>query len=252
MLDDKLFCCMFQQRLLTAANQFGYYSGLRPEDRFQHFLALQLGALGRVEIEEKRFRELFDSGCGSTEYLPRHLDGVDLSLGSAATCGPDQLMGFELKVFFDDYSGVNSYRNVEYFRTGKYSESSCLNGSKGSFLQAGHFSFCKEGQLLQDFCRAARILARQKVDTFILAGLLRYDPSQVDAKTLEERLDQLLTDFFHRPVLYCHYKNSRADRERWMIYARLTPEEMAVNWRIRVLKTAVCGLWAYRVVVCKE
>ena len=252
MLDRELFCCMFRQRLLAAANQFGCYKGPESEARFQHFLALQLGALGRVGIEEMRFKELFGSGCGSTEYLPRHLGGVDLSLASGKSDEPSQLLGFELKIFADDYSGVESYRNVEYFRTGEYSESSCLNGSKGSFLQAGHYTFCKEGQLVQDFCRAARILGRQETDTFILAGLLRYDPRQVDAETLEQRLEKLLADFAGRPILYRHYKKRGACTERWMIYARLTPEEMTVNWQVRVQRTAVYGLWAYWVMVCKE
>ncbi|OQY16085.1 MAG: hypothetical protein B6I36_10945 [Desulfobacteraceae bacterium 4572_35.1] len=191
MLDSQLFCCMFQRHLVVAANQFGRYKGIGPEARFQNFLAVQLGAFGNVAIEEMRFKELLGPGCGSSEYLPRHMAGVDLSLAGTVD-DPAQFLGFELKIFSNDYQNSSEYRNVEYFVTGEYSESSCYTGSNGTFLQAGHSTFCKEGQLLQDFCRAARILAKQEVDGFILAGLLRYDISKVDAALLQKRLENLL------------------------------------------------------------
>jgi len=176
-----------------------------------------------VDFESTIYKQLFTKGCDYPgQYIPKHLDRVDLALcPGQIRKDPRHCVGIEVKTFANNYS--QSFRNVDYFVNGRLSSNGPFN-SRGSFLQNGLQTFCKEGQLLSDFCRAVRILSRQSCNYFFLVGTLEYQ--DVPATDLKIRIEELLARFYCNPILYRHYDRCKKHIHHFMVEARLTSLEL--------------------------
>jgi len=240
-VDCDQFWPRFEQHLLTATGSYNLAKPKKDDERaFQRLLCCQLATMGGVSMEAD-FKGLFPR-CPNGQYLPNHFGGVDLALMSRADeFDPELAVGLELKMFSSELTG--GYKRVDYFATGKFSTEDSLGDPLGMFLQKGCLTFCKEGQLLQDYCRAARILARQQRKFFILCGVMRYPDPALTAALLEERIETLIERFRCRSLLYCYYQR------KFMIYAQLNQEEQRTQYTVKVLPLSTTGVFAFYVIV---
>lgn len=140
-------------------------------------------------IDDYSFRQyiLNQNKCYNKQYYPEKMGSTDLVL--TPTKGVSNLagllnfnncliadgttIGIEVKSFTNIHSKSYDYMNSNYFFTGNFSEGDGIYSDKGSFLQNKFITDCKEGQLLKDYSKAARVITNQNPNKmFILCGVM--------------------------------------------------------------------------------
>lgn len=146
----------------------------------------------------------------SKEYLSKARSRTDICIGQKDTIDKisdvpksiqdlKALIAIEFKPFYDSRlkGASNHFMNVSYFRTGKFSRSIYSDPSRmGSFLQDGVITNCKEGQLLQDIVRIARILHVSKLPLMFTAGVFLYKEADM-IETLKKNIFRLIEYFYY-------------------------------------------------------
>jgi len=148
-------------------------------------------------IDEYSFRQyiLNQNKCYNKQYYPEKMGSTDLVLtpktGVSNLAGllnfnncliaDGTTIGIEVKSFTNIHSKSYDYMNSNYFFTGEFSKGDGIYSDKGSFLQNEFITDCKEGQLLKDYSKAARVITNQNPNKmFILCGVMYH---HIKAKT---------------------------------------------------------------------
>jgi len=137
------------------------------------------------------------------DWIPNHMGGTDIVIDNAAffqtsskNMARASSLGNEFKVITNLLNQKLQYMNVDYFLTGDFSESNeNFFDRRGTFLQNHLMTFCKEGQLLADYCRGVRIVINQTCPIFICSGVFIYKENTL-VSILERNIKKLI-DFFH-------------------------------------------------------
>ncbi len=243
-VDTPCFWQRFEACLVTAVRRYAI-SGVtvNQEGVLQRYLGCLLESLAAVTFEETAFKKDLFTGmehCYPGQYLPHYLGPVDLALKPGNTGDIGQWIGIEVKVCTNTY-GKKNYRRIDYFSNGVMGHGGF--DPSGQFLQNGQPTFCKEGQIAQDYYRAVRILSRQTAPFFLLCGVFHY--REVAAADLLARLERLLALVRCRRVVY------RWRKQRYLPVACLTRKEQAMSYEARVLPTGISDYFGYYVVVRK-